>query len=134
MIKRRRGQLHLASFGQLAVQGDDLGQQRALLVQEPGFFDFGIIPPLCQKLRQLRVLLEEQGMEPGQVRPDLKVTEVALPEPGQGLFAGRDAQPTHLVKFPVAGMWADHGIGEGHEKVVDQVKRVISGKPVGGHA
>ncbi len=135
MIVRRGGEFDLAAFGQLAVQGDDLSPSRAaLLVQEPVFFDFGIIPPLRLELGQLRVFLEKQGVEPGQIRPDLKVAEVALSEPGEGLFAGRNPQSAHLEELPVAGMRADHGVGERHEEVVEQVKGVVLRKAIGRHS
>ena len=56
-------------------------QQLALLVQQPLLLVFGIVAALGLEFGQLGILLEQQGMDPRQVRPDLEVAQVALAEP-----------------------------------------------------
>ena len=83
VIVGRRGQLDLAARGQLAMQRDHPRQQLALFVQEPLLLLLGVVPAFGLELGQLGVLLEEQGMDPRQVRPDLEVAEVARAEPAR---------------------------------------------------
>ena len=87
----RGRQLDLPALGQRAMQRDDLAQQRALLVEQPLLLFLGVMPPLGLELGELRVLLEEQGVDPGQVRPDLKVAEVA--SRGTARAPGRPDRP-----------------------------------------
>ena len=81
VVIRGRGQLDLAPRGQLAMKRDHAGHQLALLVQKPLLLFLGVVPPLVLELGQLGVFLEEQGMNPRQVGPDLKVAQVARPKP-----------------------------------------------------
>ena len=81
VIVGRRRQLDLPALGQLPVQGDDLGEQLALLVEQPLLLVLGVVAALGLELGELGVLLEEQGMDPRQVRPDLEVAQVARAEP-----------------------------------------------------
>ncbi len=81
VVVGRRGQLDLTASGQLAMERDHPGHQRALLVQKPLLLILGVVPPFRFELGELGVFLEEQGMDPGEVGPDLKVAEIASAEP-----------------------------------------------------
>ena len=65
------------------MERDHPGQQLALLVQQPLLLVLGVVPALGLEFGQLGVLLEEQGVDPRQVRPDLEVAQVASAEPMQ---------------------------------------------------
>ncbi len=77
VIERGGGKLDLALRGQLSVQRDDAGHQLALAGQQPLLLVFGVVAAFRLEVGQIAFLLEEQGVDPRQVRPDLKVAEVA---------------------------------------------------------
>ena len=85
VIERGRRQLDLAAVGELAVERDDLRHELALLVEQPVLVCLGVPAALGLKLGELGVFLEEQGVHPGQVGPDLQVAEIAFAEPVEGL-------------------------------------------------
>ena len=126
MIVRSGRQLDLSPFGELAVQGDHLGQQVALLVQEPLLLVFGVVPPLGFERGQLGVFLEQQRVDPGQVRPDLKVAEVAGAESSGGPLGGVGPRSAKHVQLMISRVRPDHRVGERHEEVVEQVEDVLA--------
>ena len=67
VIIGRRGQLDLPTPSQGPVQGDDLGEQFPLLLQQPLLLILGVVPSLGLELGEFPVFLEEQGVDPGQV-------------------------------------------------------------------
>ncbi len=131
--ERRGGQLDLAGFGQLAMPGDDLGEDFALAVEQPVLLDLGVTASLVPEGGQFGVRLEEQRMEPGQVGPDLQVAEVARVEPGEGSLGAVDPQAPLAVQLPVPFVRPDHRVREGHEEVVEQVTGILAAQAVGGH-
>ena len=88
VIVRGRGQLDLPALGQRPVQGDHSCNELELLIEQPLLLVLGVMAALGLELGELGVLLEQQRMEPCQVRPDLKVAEVSRTEPGEGGFRG----------------------------------------------
>ena len=107
------------------MQRDHLGQQLALLVQQPLLLFLGVVPSLGLEFGELRVFLEEQRVDPGQVRPDLKVAQVARAKPVERLSAGSSPRRPQHVELVIARMRADHGIGERHEEIVEQIAGVV---------
>ena len=81
VIVRGRGQLDLSAVGQRPVQGDDSCNELELLIEQPLLLILGVMAALGLELGELGVFLEQQGMEPRQVRPDLKVAQVSRTEP-----------------------------------------------------
>ena len=67
-----------ASF---AVQRNHPRNQLALLGQQPLLLVLGVVASLRLEFGEIALLLEEQGVDPRQVRPDLKVAQVAGAEP-----------------------------------------------------
>ena len=90
VVERRRGQLDLATLGEFPVERDDLGEQARCLSSSQCFSSSVVPPALAPELGEFRVVLEEQRVHPGQVGPDLKVADVALAEPVQGLLGRFD--------------------------------------------
>ncbi len=88
MVVGRGGQLNLTASGQLAMERDHPGHQCELLVQKPLLLILGVVPPFRFELGELGVFLKQQGVHPGQVRPDLKVAQVASTEPRERLLGG----------------------------------------------
>ena len=127
-------QLDLPALGELAMEGDDLAEQVALLVEEPVLLGLGVAAGLGLELGELGVLLEEDRVHPREIRPDLEVAQVAFAEAAEGLLGGVDAQARALEEFEIARVGADHGVGVGHEEVVEQVERVLAPQAVGRHA
>ena len=134
MEERGRGQLDLTAVGELAVERDNLPQEGPLLVQKPLLLIFGVTAPLGFEFGELGVLLKQNRVHPAQVRPDLEVTQIALAEPRQRLLARIDPQSALDVEFMIAWMGSDHGVGVGHEEVVDQVEGVLVCQAVAGEA
>ena len=73
-------------------------------------------------------------MDPGEVEPDLQVAQVALVEAAQGLPGAVAAEAPPLVQLGEACVRQDHGVGVGHEEVVEQEDRVGLAQAVGRHA
>ncbi len=88
MIVRGRGQLDLSAVGQRPVQGDDSGNELELLIEQPLLLILSVMAALGLELGELGVFLEQQRMEPRQVRPDLKVAQVSRAKPCDGGFGG----------------------------------------------
>ena len=134
MIEGRGGQLDLAAGGELAVQRNHAGHQLALLGQEPLLLVFGVVAALRLEFGQVALLLEEQGVNPREVRPDLEVAQVARAKPRKRFARRRAPGRAKQVELVVAGVRPDHRIRIGHEKVVEQVAGFGAIEPVGGPA
>src|SRR5208282_2753794 len=80
MKERRRRQLDLAALRQLPVQRQDLPENVELPGEEPALFLFRELPAFFAQREQVRIALEAERMNPGQVEPDLQVAKVAFVE------------------------------------------------------
>ena len=87
MIEGRRGQLDLSGLGQFAMERNHLSKDVQLFGQEPVFFVLRESAALVAQAAQVRVALEYQRMDPGQVKPDLQIAKVALLKTAERLAA-----------------------------------------------
>src|SRR5262245_27925152 len=122
VIKRRRRELDLPPRSELLVQGNNPANELTLLGQEPLLLVLGIMTSPGLEVRQFAVLLEQQRVDPRQVRPYLKVAKIARAKPRQGVASRAGPRRPQVVKFVVARVWPDHRIGIRHEEIVEQIE------------
>jgi hypothetical protein len=79
VVERRRRQLDLAGFGEFIVQRDDLPQDLDVLLEQAVLVTLGKVAALVAQFAQLGVLLEGEGVDPGEVEPDLQVARPRWP-------------------------------------------------------
>ena len=124
MVEGRGGQFDLAARRQLFMQRNDRAQDGFLLVEQPRLFPLGVAATLCAKFAQLRVLIEDQLVDPGQVAPDLQVAQVAGRKPRHGVLDRIGAEPAPQVKLVIPFVGADHALDVGQEEIVQEIADV----------
>ena len=76
MIKRRCRNLDDAVILQTAVQPDNFAKHLPLPPEHEGLVVFAETTVLVNQFAQVFIALDDRAVKPGQVRPDLQVTDV----------------------------------------------------------
>ena len=130
MIVGRRRQFDLAAVLKTPIQGDHLANQFQMLVEQPGLLGLGEAASLVAQAAQAAVLVDGQGMNPGQVEPDLQIAEIAIGEAPQRFLGRVLPGAATQEQLLIAGVGPNHLGRIGHEEVVEQKEAIDLVQPV----
>jgi hypothetical protein len=83
---------------------------------------FAEITALANEFFEVCVLFNDQGMNPGEIEPDLQIAQFRFLESAQCRLGRQFSHIPAGVQFSITRIRQDHVLGIGEEKIVEQKK------------